>query len=685
MIKKSGNFFEQHLEKMILALAAILSAWLFITRAAISPNRVEYNNVEYTPADVDLEISRQAEDLERRLQVQPQPPEPYQPKYDAFAALVEGQVDGADSYARRFPAITKLYPQAAKYPISNINPNIILPKPSVRQLGAQEDREYLLPAVGKVFEPSLGFVRAMTYVPTVAVDQQHEYAEKNSEPNDIDFVTVEAKFNVAELYKSFYESFAGVDVPEEWRDPCLAVPVFAGVQLERRELLANGSWSDWKIVPRARIDPRKHMFELKEVGQLPLGGIKVRLLQFAGWEVARHLLQPDAYRIASAEEEWFPPSLRDKYLDVQGKQEALERREEAEKRDRERDEERTRTSRDRGSYRGRSSDTYTGRDTGVSGEYDRSYRARTPTGFGVPGKRPPRTSAKKDSPKTTYGDSMNELYDEFGKLLITDLTDLSAMTEPLRFWAHDDTVEPGRTYQYRIRLGLFNPVAGKNQISPQDEPRKDDIILWSTFSKVTESIDIPERLYFFPLREAGKVVTIQVSRYLWGYWYNWNFPVQQGEVIGSVVPNKEADEEAAGTTKDAAKLPESIDYTTGAVLVDVTTVNGWSGGGGANLSPRSCADVLYSFDGTSIEHLPVTYGCWPKELQIKFNEIKKLVERPKKPWRRWTRRPGDALRHTPRRTDESDRREDGDRDSRRSDGEDEAWQRMMERRGGGRR
>jgi hypothetical protein len=127
-------------------------------------------------------------------------------------------------------------------------------------------------------------------------------------------------------------------------------------------------------------------------------------------------------------------------------------------------------------------------------------------------------------------------------------------------------------------------------------------------------------------------------------------------------------------------LPDSIDYTTGAVLVDVTTVNGWSGGGGANLSPRYCSDVLYSFDGTTIEHLPVGYGNWPKQLQIKFNEIKKLVERPKKALRRWTRRPGDGLRYTPRRSDELDRGDDGERDSRRDDGEAEAWEKMMGRR-----
>jgi hypothetical protein len=583
-------------------------------------------------------------------------------------------------YRELFPTVTKLYPTAGNYAISDIVPALILPNPSINVAPTVEDREYSLPLVAKTYDPLASHLRGVAYLPTAMVDQRNHYAGKNSEPNDLDFVTVQAKLNISELYKSFYESFASDDVPEEWRDPCLAVPVFSAVQLDRQELRADGSWSGWQIVPRTRIDLRRDMFNLEEVGKLPPGGIKVRLLQFRGRETARDLLQPEAYRIASAEEEWFPPSLRPKYLEAQRKKETRERREEMEEKDREREKERARPGRDRGPYRGRGLGSYESRDSRTSAE-DRAHRGRS-LGFGVPGRMESSSTGKKESSKNDYTDAMAELFAELDKLLITEKTDLSGMTESLVFWAHDDTVEPGKTYRYRVRLGVFNPVAGMNKISEQNEPRKNEVILWSAFSSPTDPLDIPERLYFFPLREAGKVVTVQVSRYQFGYWYNWNFPVQQGEVIGTVVQNKETNGETTTLSKNVT-LPKSIDYSTGAVLVDVATVNGWSGFGGAKLSPRYYSDILYSFDGATIEHLPVGYGNWPKELQIKFNEIKKLVEKVKKPWRSWADRRDQRSRYTRRADDGILGREDEEgRDRRSDDGEEEAYRRMMERRGG---
>jgi hypothetical protein len=679
MIKKSSNFLERHLEKLVLAGVGIVCIWLGLTRVVISPNKVQFNRKELAPAQIDSYTYMLALNLEQKLGEDPEPTDPPEPKYDAFAALVEGNMEADRPYNELFPTVAKLYPTAGNYAISDIVPALILPNPSINVEQTVEDREYSLPLVAKAYDPLASHVRGVVYMPTAMVDQDNHYTGKNSEPNDLDFVTVQAKFNVFELYKSFYESFASDDVPEEWRDPCLAVPVFSAVQLDRQELRADGSWSGWQVVPRTHIDLRRDMFDLREAGELPPGGIKVRLLQFRGWEMARHLLQPEAYRIASAEEEWFPPSLRPKYLEAQRKEEARERRELMDKKEREREKERPRHGRDRGPYRGRGIGSYESRDSRASAE-DRAHRGRS-VGFGAPGRTESSSTGRKESAKHDYEDAMGELFAELDKLLITEKTDLSVMTEPLVFWAHDDTVEPGKTYRYRVRLGLFNPVAGMNKISEQNEPRKNEVILWSAFSSPTDPLDIPERLYFFPLREAGKVVTVQVSRYQFGYWYNWNFPVQQGEVIGTVVQNKETNGETTTLSKDVT-LPKSIDYSTGAVLVDVATVNGWSGFGGHSLNPRYCSDMLYSFDGATIEHLPVGYGNWPKGLQIKFNEIKKLVEKVKKPWRSWTDRRGQRSRYT-RRTDEGIlSREDEEGRDRRDDEEEEAYRRMMERRGG---
>lgn len=665
----------QHFEKIVLAAVALLSLWLLSTRAVMSPNKVEYNNRRFAPGQIDAQIRDQADELERKLVQDPVPVEPYEQVFGAFAALVEGNTDADKSYAELYPEVAGRLPQVARYAVADIEPGFFLPNPAVTDVGIAEDRKYFLPAMVGVSEPLADHIRAVIYRPTAVIDERNRYSEKSSEPNDLDFVTVQAQFNVAELYKSFYESFAGDDVPQEWRDPCLASPVFAAVQLDRQERIADGRWSTWQTVPRARIDPRRQMFDLADVSKLPLGGITVRLLQFRGLEMARSLLQPDAYRIASAEEEWFPPSLRDKFLDAQRKLEAQEKRDEAEKKDREREKERSGPGRDRGFYRGR--------DTGAYRDDERSYRPRPSTGFGMPARGTSRSTTKSEFSKTDYDRALSELYAEVDKLSINEETNLATMTEPLVFWAFDDSIEPGKTYRYRIRLGVFNPVAGTNKIRERDKSKRDDTILWSAFSKQTGPIDIPQRLYFFPLREAGKVVTFQVSRYQLGYWYNWNFPVQQGEVIGTAVQNKVADADES-LKKQNVELPESIDYGTGAVLVDVATANGWSAGTGAGLNSRP-SEILYSYDGTTIEHLAVNYGNWPRQMQVKFNEIKKLVERTKKPWRRWAEGRSRRSRYIGLTdTDSSERRGD-DEDRRRDDGEEEAYRRMMERRGGARR
>jgi hypothetical protein len=45
--------------------------------------------------------------------------------------------------------------------------------------------------------------------------------------------------------------------------------------------------------------------------------------------------------------------------------------------------------------------------------------------------------------------------------------------------------------------------------------------------------------------------------------------------------------------------------------------------------------MLYSFDGTNIEHVPTKRSCWPGELSKKYNDIQKLEKEPKQPLRPW--------------------------------------------------
>ena len=263
---------------------------------------------------------------------------------------------------------------------------------------------------------------------------------------------------------------------------------------------------------------------------------------------------------------------------------------------------------------------------------------------------------------TRRGPSMYDVYDEFDKIRLTWRTPLEKMREPLVFWAHDDTVEPRKSYRYRIRLGVFNPVAGTNQLSEQDISRKNEVVLWSGFSDITEPVEIPGRLYFFAkhIREAAKVVTVQVSKYVMGYWRSEDFTVSQGEVIGDLVENESAKPEIGRGSRgsrgirdsrisrdsrldmlispvarpeDEAVQPETIDYSTGAVMVDAVAVNDWSGD--KNLSTRRYYDMLYSFDGTSIEHMPVRTAYWATDLQKWYSEIVRMQREKPEPLKAW--------------------------------------------------
>ncbi|MHC4309174.1 MAG: hypothetical protein ACYSSN_04450, partial [Planctomycetota bacterium] len=554
--------------------------------------------------------------------------------------------------------------------IGDIDISLYWPLPIHSSSDVGGKQKYRVPLIGEVTDAAISYIRAVAYVPFVEVDEENRYDMSLSMPNDIDFVTVGAKFDVAGLYGRFYNSFAGDGVEqEEWRDPCLAEPVFASVQLQRQELGADGSWGQWQLVPRTKIDFRKKMFEsIEEVEELPPGGIKVRLLQFDDVEVRRALLQPEAYQIASAKEEWFPPSLHKKYVEQQKEIEDEKKRRirEAERLETELENEKVREEREKarekrrgrtsgtGSYGGQSGgrrgDSTLGGDRYGTGRSGRESRTRRDRGdrrseTGSLSRREEREEQAREREErlaelraTSITTTLDDIYKELDEILITRRTNLTKIREPLLFWAHDDTVEQGKSYRYRIRLGVFNPIAGTNKFNEQDEDLKNKIVLWSEFSEVKEIVEVPGTLYFFPrdVKDAARIVTVDVARYKLGYWYIKDFAVKPGEDIGKVAEFRPVVEKRRSLLMPSASVPETIDYTTGAVLVDVVPVNDWSGG--RNMYARRYYDMLYSLNGVGIEHIPVSTRFWDEELRIKLNEITISQKEPREPLRPWDSR-----------------------------------------------
>jgi hypothetical protein len=674
---KIGGFFEEHVEKMVLAVVGVLCAWILITRVILSPNVVLYDGKKVSPTAIDEQIYAKAKLLQQKLNEPPEDLPPYDPKVNKYSALLDSAITGVD-----------------------VGPVRLAPYPVVGP-GGPGGGVYSLPRIGEVNDVDVEHIQTVAYVPINVVTEEKPYDKGNNEPNDLDFVTVEAKFDVAGLYARFREMVE--DVAPEYADPCLAKPVFAAVQLQRQELGADGTWGPWQNVPRPKIDPYKRLFQIVErVQDLPPGGFKVQLIQFDNKQVQIDLLQPEAYQIASADEEWFPPALHRKFQDIQRKISTEEKMQAKEKE--KQDQTRTTSSTDNRTNRrptrtrggaagdayGGAGDTYggagaDGRPRGARGRDRTGQQGQLPGDTGrLSDRRGPRGRTGTDGTDQLYDmgmdglglgttdpkaalrkPSVNQVYIKFDEIRLTWMTDFAKLREPLVFWAHDDTVGPAKTYRYRIRLGVFNPLAGTNQLSEKDKAMKDQVILWSDFSAVTKPVEIMGRLYFFAnsVREMDKAVTVQVSKLALGRWYSHDFVVRQGEQIGNVIePEPEKpDRNALGTTvpgvtplgtmmggppgmpmgrvpgpgvslpQDKSNIPETVDCTTGAVMVDAVVVNDWSGA--PALRARNYHDMLYSYDGISIEHMPIGSTYWEPQLQSVFSHIARKQREPREPFK----------------------------------------------------
>ncbi len=686
LLGKIGRFCENHVEKIVFVIVGVFCAWLFFTRVIFSPNGVSFDGRMYSPGQIDAAIQQKSQELAAQIQGGTGSGA----GQIAYTPKLTGPIDPNDAVVAKVfagrptpPSFVDLLRNPLDFLIAD---PVVAAAQTVAQASPDRPR-YSLPHIGRVTDVAVQHLRAAAYVPVSPVTAQTTYDNVETEPDDIDLITVEGRFDVAELYRQFQAHFAGTQVERQsWRDPCLADPTFAAVQLQRQTLLNDGSWSHWIEVPRSQVESNRRLFEIIEnVQDLPPGGLGVRKMQYNHKLITMALLQPDTYRIASAEEEWFPPSYYGRYREVQRKIEAEERRKERED---QRDRQDTQATGRRDTARpggvggatpgttSRRRDTATGAGGmgdlygGAGGVGARGARTRQstpgmdPMAPGTRGARGrggdpaydmgaygyPMDGAARTGP-TTY----DVLYD-FAEETIQFTTDLSRRRDPLLVWAFDDTMEPGHTYRYRIRLGVFNPVAGTDMLAPRDADKRNQVILWSDFSRVTEPVTVPRRLYFFAkdVRDQQMTATVEVARYLLGYWRTEDFQVRPGDAIGKAIEPEESrprtarpggritgaprgrDMGAAGlyagqmdmgmgmyeTRRDPADAginPDVIDFSTNAILVDLVQVSDWDTQ--PSLRPRVYYDMLYTQDGTDIERMPVSTRNWPRDLLAAYQFI----------------------------------------------------------------
>ncbi len=623
MSAKGGNLLVEHIEKIVLGLIGALCLVLIVLYVIMGVT-VEYDGRKHSPAEVDKYVVKQSEIIAANLLGQPKPGQEYKSELN----------DYMQKFDKAVSVNSKLWP-VIPYAVGDDD---------------WDGRQYGLPDPPQISKAGVNFIRAAAYVPTEIVSSNTSYSSIDAEPNDIDLVTISAQLDTSTLYESFNNNFMGPTVKPEWRDPCLSGPIFAAVQLQRSTQLPNGSWGKWNGVSRLKIDNQKQLLEIIDrVPSLPRGGMKVRLLQYNNLDVKMNVLQPMPYDIASAEEDWMPPSLYGDFKKRLAEQEADIRREEMQERQSERDEKReSRTkSRER-----RTKSTGSGNIGGAMSDMMGGGGMMSPTGGG--GSSKPRRSDRDRTKRTNDSGrsedrerrrkereeekSLDAIYDQLDEILIDDETELDKLEEPLQFWAHDENIQPGETYKYRIRLGVFNPIADSPKLNSAFIDYKDTVILWSEFME-TDPVDIPDRLYFFAkdIREAANTVNVEVFKYAMGYWYRKEFIVECGEVIGKVdepelnKPKKSDKDDRSSDKDEPEHIPELVDFRTNVMMVDAVPVEDWAGD--QNIKHRSYFSMYYSYDGSLIEEMPIRQRFWASDIQRLYNDVRDKARMQRKPFR----------------------------------------------------
>jgi len=581
---------ENQIDKIVLGVIALISLFLLWVYVIGSPYSVEIDRRRLGPGDIDRYIKQK---VEQALPAMEQPAVPV-------------------VYDKTYLADFDQYVRCAVPQLSTLS----VPYPGAGDIVIEEERMYALPQIPPLTDVAVAALRGAAQLPTEEIGPDRPYKQVVCELGDIDLITVSAKLNVQNLYNNFMQSFKGPRLKSSWQDPVLAKPVFAKLELQRRVKQGDGTWGDWETVPRAKIDAYKKLLEelpmTLEQAQL---GVGIWRSQFENTNVQFDILQPEAYTFTISRTEWMPPKFLLEAFDI------LKKEEQAQERKRREEQSRQRTT------------------PNVTDPTRPTPQRRQPV-------QPQRPQQQQTRPGTARRGGQDELLmgpgfekertitdvkNDMQKEILKEKDNIEIRKDPLLVWAHDDTAVPGKTYQYRIRLGVFNPIAGKDWFQSDQVAFKNQTVLWSSYTDPTPEVYVPKRVYVFPMEvilkaDASKAVEgvkVEVDKYYLGQWRDFDFDVYPGQIIGYEVEDvdKKTDPKTAPAVMGefmpmmAGELgqPQKVDFTTDLMLVDIIQKALWN--------KRPVYQMLYYDKEQRMQQIAVGRTNWSVDIRRDYEEI----------------------------------------------------------------
>jgi len=110
----------------------------------------------------------------------------------------------------------------------------------------------------------------------------------------------------------------------------------------------------------------------------------------------------------------------------------------------------------------------------------------------------------------------------------------------LHVWSHDVTVESGKTYRYRLRVAVTNPLFGRQaSLKPEQSALSQDPVLRSEWSDWTDPVTVDPSEYYFITTASERDVTAptrasaELFKFYYGYYRRGSVTVEPGDALAA--------------------------------------------------------------------------------------------------------------------------------------------------------
>ncbi len=569
--KGSISVVEQHVEKGILGLAALALVGVAVYFFGLNPNRIEYMGKQLGPAELDDAISEQASGLETAVKNAKPKPAVVPEFATALRTEFESGIFKSDPN-RNGPAVRPELATATRF------------GQPIPALEAATDVETNI-AVVKVLPPSRPVSRTGI---SLAVRHEIELEKSTTTPpaptpadaEGFSWVTVASYFPLEALKREM--TAAGYAAPRARVD-------VLSVDVQRQELLPSGEFSEWRDVTRGKAAPAVEApapildtLTGNIVNQTALDNALILARS------ARHMLmQPRFYEVLGGDDWELPPLPGIESVELA-----------------------VATGKPPPPPAGGGPAVPPG-DPGAAGAAgvppgDKPVAgggaAKPPSGARPGGKNPEQErikkaladarvalreskwdeairigeSIQKDASATRQQQTLAKKIiakaqreKEKGTRIGIDpnvpVTNPTSADKDPAIWFHDDTVEPGKTYRYRMRISIWNGFVGR-RAALRDPSQAEKSALVGEWSEPGDPVEVAPRVRFYVrAKGSGNDPAALVDVFAWhsGNWYKESFNVQPGDTIG------EPKDVKLGESEDGKPQREMIDFGTGAVVLDI--------------------------------------------------------------------------------------------------------------------